>query len=241
MPKFPTTHWSLIGQAGQEDPTLRRAALGEFLTRYLPALKAHLVFRKQIAPGHVEDLLQDFVASKILEQNLLPRVVRGKGKFRTWLLTALDRFVISERRYRMAAKRCPTGPIRLEATEHLPLASAATPSAAFDQAWAREVLAETLRRMQSECVAAQRPDVWGVFECRVLAPTVANAPPLPYEQLVERFHFASPAQASNVLITAKRMFVRHLRAVVGEYAPDRDSVDEEIRDLQRILAQAGAG
>ena len=239
MPKFPTTHWSLIGRASQDDPTLRRAALGELLTRYLPALKAHLLFRKQIAPERVDDVLQDFITGKILEQNLLPRVVRGKGKFRTWLLTALDRFVVSEHRYRTAAKRCPTGSICIDAADHL--AAPATPSDAFDHAWAREVLAETLQRMQAECTAAERPELWGVFECRVLAPTVGDTPPLPYEELVERFGLASPAQASNVLITAKRMFVRHLRAVVGEYAPGREAVDEEIRDLQRILASPGAG
>jgi len=33
----------------------------------------------------------------------------------------------------------------------------------FDVAWAREVIAETLRRMQAECEAAGRDDIWRVF------------------------------------------------------------------------------
>ena len=83
-------------------------------------------------------------------------------------------------------------------------------------------------------------DVWGVFECRLLAPMLDGAEPMPYEALVERFALRSPAQASNVLITGKRMFERALRAVVGEYAADEAEVDEEIAELRQILSRGGA-
>jgi hypothetical protein len=48
----------------------------------------------------------------------------------------------------------------------------------------------------------------------------------------------SPEQASNVLITAKRMFARALRSVVAKYA-DAGDVETEIRDLKSILARSG--
>ena len=107
-------------------------------------------------------------------------------------------------------------------------------------AWARRVIAESLARMQAECSGSGRADVWGVFECRLLAPMLDGAEPMPYEALVERFALRSPAQASNVLITGKRMFERALRAVVGEYVADEAEVDEEIAELRQILARGGA-
>jgi len=71
----------------------------------------------------------------------------------------------------------------------------------------------------------------------LLGPMLHHAEPLPYEQLVEKFRLASPAQASNLLITARRMFVRVLRAVIGEYEPDEKAIDAEIAELMEQLSR----
>jgi RNA polymerase sigma-70 factor (ECF subfamily) len=205
--------------------------------RYWPALKGHLVARKGIDPDAAEDLLQGFVTSKILEQGVLARVVRAKGKFRTWLLTALDRYIISQQRYHAAAKRAAPGMVSLDAVPAV--ASDAEGADVFDLAWAREVLAEVLRRLEAECMISQRPNLWNLFECRVLAPALDDVPAVPYEQMIKRLGFASREQASNALVTTKRMFLRHLHGVIGEYAASGDAIEEEIQDLHRILAQGG--
>ena len=80
--------------------------------------------------------------------------------------------------------------------------------------------------------------MWGVFECRVAEPTLQGSPPADYAELVRRFHLQSPSQASNVLMTGKRMYARALRAVVGEYAEDRQEIESEIEELRQILAGA---
>src|SRR5262249_11922464 len=198
-----------------------------------PAIKAYLTAKRRLTPDQADDLFQGFVVSKVLEQDLIAWADRGKGKFRTWLLTALDRYLISQWRRQTAARRAGPGAAAKPS-------QSASPAEVLDLAWAREVIAEVLRRMESECAAAGRPDLWGVFHCRVLAPTLEGAAPLPYDELVRRFRFASPVQASNALITAKRAFARLLRAVVGEYA-DPAEVEAEIHDLRRILARGGAG
>jgi RNA polymerase sigma-70 factor (ECF subfamily) len=236
--RFPSTHWSLIGRTGRVDPLEKRQALGELFTRYWPALKAHLVGRNGFDPDRADDLLQGFVTSKILEQGVLSRVEPAKGKFRTWLLTILDRYVVSQRRFQSAAKRSAAS-VSLDAAPEF--AAGARGVDAFDLAWAREVLVEVLRRLEADCALSGRLDIWRLFESRVLGPVLNDAPPVPYDQLVERLGFSSPEQAANALVTAKRMFVRQLRGVVGEYAAEEDAIQEEIRDLRRILAEAGAG
>jgi hypothetical protein len=69
----------------------------------------------------------------------------------------------------------------------------------------------------------------------VLGPTLDGASPTPYEQLVARFGYTTPDQAANVLTTGKRSFQRALREVVVDYC-DENEVDDEIRDLQSIVA-----
>ena len=102
---LPTTRWSLVQRAGQEPAAPARVAMEELLRKYLPALRIRLLSRRAVRPEVVDDVLQGFVSQKILEHNLLQAADRTKGKFRTLLLTALDRYVISHRRQLSAAKR----------------------------------------------------------------------------------------------------------------------------------------
>jgi hypothetical protein len=153
----------------------------------------------------------------------------------------LDHFVTDEWRRATAKKR--NGVAGESARNQLRLQRAATaePSAAFEVAWARQVLNQSLSAMEAECRSSGRLDVWGVFECRILTPVLEGSPPLGYDELVKRFGFRSPSQASNALITAKRMFERNLRATLGEYARSPTETEEEIREIRRILSRAGAG
>ena len=86
--RLPTTHWSLVARAGLDDNDAKREALGELLVRYLPALQAHLVYGKQLNADEAEDVLQEFIACRVVEKDLIGRADRELGRFRTFLLTA---------------------------------------------------------------------------------------------------------------------------------------------------------
>ena len=77
----------------------------------------------------------------------------------------------------------------------------------------------------------------GVAEQRVLAPAMHGTQPAPYDKLIEQFDLRSPTQASNVLMTAKRMFARVLRGVISESAEDERELEEDLRDLRKVLGQ----
>jgi len=238
--RFPTTAWSLVERAGHEGQC-QREALGQLLARYLPALVAHLVFRRGFHPEVADDMVQEFITGKIVEKDLIARADQELGKFRTFLLTALDRFLVDSIRARQAKKRMPDGGRLVSIGDRADrLQGEAGPSEAFDVAWARGVLEEALGRMQQQCESSGRPEVWGIFECRVLEPVLSGAEPAGYDELVERFGLQSPSQASNVLITAKRMYARTLRSVVGEYAYDDGEIESEIEELREVLAAGAA-
>jgi RNA polymerase sigma-70 factor (ECF subfamily) len=236
---FPSTHWSTVLSAGQAGAEEGRRALAGLVTCYYRPLLAHLVRVRGVGRPQAEDVLHNFVRSKVLEGDLVAAADRRRGRFRTFLLTSLDRFLASEIRRERARKRRPAESVPLdEAADHLPAGDAALP-ADFDVAWAREVLANSARRMQAECAAAGRADIWSFFEERVLLPALEGQPGAAYEELVERFHVASPSAAYNLLLSGKRMFARCLAAVIAEYARDSTEVREEVADLRAILARAG--
>ena len=230
---FPHTAWSLVARAASAAPAERSAALESLLRRYLPALRVRLVVDKRIDEHKAEDLLQEFVAQKILEQDLISRADRDKGRFRTFVLTALDRYVIDRARFDTAARRSAphASPDAMETVaSHEP-----EPSAAFELQWARQVIDEAARRMHANCQKTGRIDLWQLFRCRVLDPALEGADPEPYECLIHRFGFTSPVVASNALVTAKRMFERNLRSVVGEYAGGEADIDREIAELRQLV------
>jgi len=234
---FPTTHWSLVGRASLEGDQVRRAALNELLNRYWPALKAHLVVNRRIDPNLADDFVQGFIENKILERHLVETADPARGKFRNLLMTALDNYVANQFQGRKAAKRLPDRAISMEAAVGQGASPTVTPDQVFDVEWARQLLAETLRRMEAECSTSAREDLWGVFEVRIVKPIFEGAELPPYEEIVERFGYRSPSQSSNALITAKRMFVRNLKSVIGEYAVDQEQIDEELRELHSVLAK----
>jgi RNA polymerase sigma-70 factor (ECF subfamily) len=228
----------MIDRAGHEDSAGPRPAMSDLLRRYVPALRAHLLARRAVAPQQVDDVVQSFISGKLLEAELLERADRTKGKFRTLLLTALDRFVISEHRRDQAEKR---GAARTDSLEtNLDARSAASGddrADAFDVAWARQILAETLRRMKEQCEADRRLDLWGVFQARVLRPTLEGGASADYDAVVTQYAYRSPTQLWNAVRTAKHLYARILRSVIAEYAPAPEDVDEELLDLRRICAR----
>lgn len=239
---FPKTHWSLVrraggiamggGEGGAGDEEARREALATLLSRYAPALRSYLRTVRRMPPDAADDLLQAFIADRLLASELIRSADAQRGQFRTLLLTSLNRFATT--RYR--AERLRTvgnlsdGDIVPDATP--------TPAATVEAAWARALVHSVVEAMRAECLASGRADVWAVFEGRVLAEIFDDRPPTPYEELAARFGLKSPAQAANLLVTAKRTYARLLRTAVAEYEPDEARIDAEIADLRRILGQA---
>jgi RNA polymerase sigma-70 factor (ECF subfamily) len=221
-----------------DEAAAKREALGRLLSRYIPPLRAHLVYRRGLSAADADDAVQQFVADKVLRRDLIAQADRERGKFRTFLLTALKRWLINHLRNEKAQRRSPADANVLDAGERsADLVVADEADDVFDVQWAREVLSHALDRMQAECERTGRDNVWGVFQYRLVRPLLEGAEPADYQELVSRFQFESPAQASNVLMTAKRMFARSLRAVVGEYARQPEEIEAEITELQNILAR----
>lgn len=236
---FPSTHWSLVGRAGHVSGERRREAMGALLDRYMPALRAHLVLGRRLSADRADDLLQGFVADKVIEQNLPGRAEKARGRFRSFLVAALDHYVVTQFRHETSRKRAPARPILDIADARDVSAPNGEPGWEYALVWARQIIEEARRRTEAYCNATERPDVWHVFSERVLRVTSGDAAPPAHRPIAGDLDRASSKAASNLLVTGKRLFARMLRSVVAEYAADEREIDEEIDDLMRILSRHG--
>ena len=136
--RFPTTQWTGVQRAGQQN-TFGRLALGELLTRYAAPLRAHLIFGRRLPRDSADDLLQAFICDRVLEQELVECAAQEKGKFRTFLLVALNRFVSNSLRDSKRQCRSPRQGACVEDAANA-VDPQPGPCEAFELAWARQVL-----------------------------------------------------------------------------------------------------
>jgi RNA polymerase sigma factor (sigma-70 family) len=152
--QFNTTHWSVVLLAGESHDSHSREALETLCRTYWRPL--YVFIRRQ---GHSEedarDLTQKFFAV-LLERNDLGAMDPHKGKFRTFLLTALTHFLSNERDYARAAKRGGGRELipldELESERGAPAAPAPqlSPDRLFDQRWAMTILERALEQLRLE-------------------------------------------------------------------------------------------
>ena len=236
---FPRTDWAELGPAAAADTD----RLDRLIRLYWTPLRIFLVASFPSLKDQADVLLQEFAEDKIIKAGWLQRADRQRGKFRDFLKISLRNFVL-DRLSRAEVKHAPLSLDELEVDLPVPEASAE----AFDLTWVRTVLAETLRRMEADCKdpAAGQPrrgQIWEMFRIRLLEPLFNDAPQVPYDQLIQSFGLKSPTDASNMLLSAKRMFKAHLTRVIKEYAEQDAATAEEIGALEEFvarLAQDGA-
>src|SRR5678815_830875 len=93
---FVTTHWSVVLAAGRKDKDSQRTrdALESLCRTYWYPLYA-FVRRSGHGPHDAEDLVQSFF-EQCLSRNYLGAADQSKGRFRSFLLVALKRFLANE-------------------------------------------------------------------------------------------------------------------------------------------------
>src|ERR1041384_2637158 len=106
---FATTHWSVVVSATQTSSVAGRVALEKLCGSYWYPLYAY-VRRQGHGPEEAKDLTQAFFA-RLLEKHYLAHADPTRGKFRTFLLTSLQRFLVNEWQKLRALKRGGGAPL----------------------------------------------------------------------------------------------------------------------------------
>ncbi|MEQ1860055.1 MAG: sigma-70 family RNA polymerase sigma factor [Chthoniobacteraceae bacterium] len=149
--QFPPTRWTLIARLKSGDEAAKRAALEELCAVYHYPLYCY-IRRRGLEHHDAQDALQDFFA-KLLRLDALAQADASKGRLRTYLATALQRFLINWRRDQPHRDReCsieedrPGGPAdHEERYRHETMLDHETPERLYERKWIHELLGRVLR------------------------------------------------------------------------------------------------
>lgn len=233
---FLTTHWSLI--EGTKDPDKERALIGLLLKRYWKPVYCYLRRR-----GHdneqAKDLTQSFFHAVVLGRGLIERADQSKGRFRTFLLHALNQYLIDEKRKESTRGRIPPGKlVPLEGVDPaalVPGASRLDPDQCFDYAWKADLIERALAELKCWYIDRGMDVHWRLFQERVLGPSLEGREAPSLGELCTRHGVDGEAKASNMLGTVKRQFQAILTKEVRQTVLSGEAAEEELGELFRFL------
>jgi len=233
--RFVTTHWTIVLAAGSPDSSQYGEALETLCRTYWFPLYAYL--RRHGYDRHdAAEYTQGFFA-KMLEKQSLSKIKPPPGRFRSFLLTALKRFVADECKRADAQKRGggrqalflsfndAENRYALQPVDRL------SPERLFERSWALAVLDRVMDRLEAEMTAAKKTDL---FE-RAKGHLCGACDAIPYREVAVELDMTEGA----VKVAVHRMRDRYrdiLREEVAQTVNRPDEVDEEIRALFTTLA-----
>jgi len=240
---FETTRWTQIEKAKTHDLQRRQASVNNLMSRYWKPVYCYLR-HKGYSNEDAKDLTQGFFFEIVFGRELIQKAEKTKGRFRTFLLTALDRYTTSEYRKETAKKRLPEyGLMQLDdaVISNLPVAeSETTPEQEFDRAWARNLLDQVLTNMREEYYNEGRITHWEVLQDTVMAPILENVEAPSLAELCKKYDIDSKKKVSNIMVRVRIRFHNALRNHMRQFVQSDSEVDDEIRDLIEILPKGGA-
>lgn len=235
---FGSTRWTIVLHAKGENLTavtratkVRHEALGQLIETYWRPLY-YFVRRKGHGVDEAKDLVQSFFAT-FLEKDFLKSVDRAKGKFRTFLLVALDHFLLNEYDKQKALKRGggrKALSLDFDDAETRYLrdpAKGEAPERLYLRKWARALVDETMKELRREYVARGKKKL-----IDAILPHLAGGEN--YEELAPQLDMT----VTNLKVTVHRARKRYgelLRAAVRSTVESDDEVDAELKELMNSL------
>lgn len=231
---FATTHWSVVLAAGNKDTPEAVAALERLCRTYWYPLYAY-VRRRGHSPEDAQDLTQEFFF-RLLRKHYLGHVDPRKGKFRSFLLAAINHFLANEWDRATALKR--GGGIAFLTLDHdsteQRLAEGSTgrsPEQVFERSWALTLLQEVLGRLREEVSGAGHEP--GFEELKAFLTGEGSA-----ESYTE---LAAKLQTTEAALRKKVQRLRHrygelLREEIARTVIDPREVQEELVHLLAVLS-----
>jgi RNA polymerase sigma factor (sigma-70 family) len=234
-PVFVTTHWSVVLSARKKDSPHSLAALETLCQTYWYPLYAY-VRRQGHSPHDSQDLTQEFFA-RLLEKDYLKAAAREKGRFRTFMIVALKRFLANEWD-RVRAQKRGGGQHLLsldaelaEERYRIEPAEGTTAERVFERRWALTLLDRTMTRLRDEFAAAGKS---GEFD-RLKACLTAERGEISYAEIGA----ALGVNEGSVRVAVHRLrkrFRELFREEIAHTVSGPEEIDEEVRYLMGVLA-----
>jgi RNA polymerase sigma-70 factor (ECF subfamily) len=227
---FQRTRWTVVLAAKQGFSAEASEALERLCGDYWKPLYG-FVRRRGYSPHDAQDLTQEFFA-RLLAKDFLQSVDRNKGKFRSFLLAAMEHFLAKEWRRGQAQKRgagFTFVSIDDDSAERPYLQLAAnglTPEQFYDQQYATTLLSHVADRLRDTYLTEGKQDF---FEATKICLT-GEKPAELYADLAAQLGTTECALKMAV-VRMKERYRELLREEVAHTISNRENVEEELRAI----------
>lgn len=232
---FATTRWTLVHEAAAGGDSSAAAALGDLFGTYWQPLYRY-ARRKGKAREDAEDLVQGFLAH-LIEAETLRKTDRSKGRFRTFLLTAFNHWMINDWKHASRDKRGGgVAPLSFdwhhaETGLSLEPADDRSPDKLFDREWALALLENVLTKLEQACRAEGQGAAF-----QILKPCLtADSARIAYPEIAATLGTTEGAARVAVHRLRKR-YRTLLTAEIARTLASPAAVEEELRALFAALA-----
>lgn len=232
---FATTHWSVVLTARDPAAPDSTAALETLCQTYWYPVYAFV--RRQGQPPHdAQDLTQEFFA-RLLQKDYLRSVAREKGRFRTFLIVAVKRFMANEWDRARALKRgggavpIPLDTSVAETRYQMEPVAESNADTVYERRWALTLLDQTMTRLRKEYEAEGKG---ADFEHLKSFLTVERGG-IGYETIANRLGISEGAARVAVHRLRKR-FREVFREEIAQTVSSPTEIDDEVTHLVAALA-----
>lgn len=231
-PDFRSTAWTIVVKATGEGVPAQQA-LETLCQAYWYPIYA-FVRRTGLRSADAEDATQAFF-TWVIETGVVARADPARGKFRSFLISALKQFLSRQREFEMAAKRRPEHPLLSldvqlgEQRYEVEPCDNQTPEKLFEYSWALMVIDTAMARLRSEWAEAGRARYFDALKEYIVQQTNLCG-----RELAEKLNLSEGAVRVAVH-RLKRRFAEVLREEVGRTLEAHESVDDELHHLLNSL------
>ena len=236
MTQFETTRWGIIRRAKLPEIEACRDAYTHLCSTYWRPLYAFARL-KGLSPEDARDLTQDFLAG-MWERRALQQADATRGRFRTFLLTAMENRIKDEWKRRSTLKRHPDGVvISIDARDaegrYLEAAfQGLTPEELYEQEWVTALLETALNSLRAEFVASGKSE-----QFEALAPYLTyDGDAVPYAEVSDRLGVSVSAVTTAVHRLRERYF-SEIRKHVADTVDSEEEYQDEVRYLLAIFSK----
>lgn len=235
-PAFVTTHWSLVLSAGDNKSPQFASALEKLCRTYWYPLYAYVRQRGQ-SPEDARDLTQEFFA-RLLERNWIGRAEEQKGRFRSFLLSAMNHFLADNWDKARAQKRgggAMPVPLQFDTAEtrynHEPVYNI-TPEQSYERQWALILLDKVLQRLRAEYEQEGRAEFFTALNPCLVGDRTAQ----PYAELAVKLG-VSEGTVKSAVHRLRQRYRELLRDEIAQTVATLGEVDDELRHLFAVLSK----
>ncbi|HEY1050892.1 MAG TPA: ECF-type sigma factor [Prosthecobacter sp.] len=231
---FPETRWSMLAAATAHGDEAAMQALDDWCRRYWQPVFA-VIRSRETSPETARERTQAFFVH-LLEKSTLRRADPTRGRFRTFLLTVLWRFLRDERKHRLAEKRGGDAEMHSLDDVENELVEESNPLAeTLDREWALTMLERALERVRHDIVATRSEAAWQVL--RHFLPGSSGSPVMAEAAAVLA---VTEAGARTEIHRLRNRCREALRRELMSTVSSPEDLEDEIAHLGRVLRGASA-